>query len=118
VVERVVAASRLAPAIVGTPTVRVTDDGIEVEISVYADYIFASVVPGSPDRRPRPTSCTPATRASPSRGGAGRSPRSPAWGPRWPARWPTCAPSPRPADDLDDIEVGDLTVYDRTLGVA
>jgi hypothetical protein len=29
--------------------VRVTEDGVEVEISLYAEYIFAGVVPGSPD---------------------------------------------------------------------
>jgi uncharacterized membrane protein len=49
VVEQVVAASELAPDVVGSPTVRVTPDGVEVEISLYADYIFAGVVPGSPE---------------------------------------------------------------------
>jgi hypothetical protein len=49
VVERVVAASQLAPEVVGTPAVRVTDDGVEVEVSLRADYIFAGVIPGAAD---------------------------------------------------------------------
>jgi hypothetical protein len=50
VVGRIVGASELADDIVGTPVVRPTDGGgVEVEISLYADYIFAGVVPGSPD---------------------------------------------------------------------
>ena len=51
VVDRIVAASELAPELVGAPSVRVTDDGVEVEISLYADYIFAGVMPGTPDGR-------------------------------------------------------------------
>ena len=49
VVERIVAASELAPDVVGSPAVRVTDAGVEVEVSLYADYVFAGVVPGAPD---------------------------------------------------------------------
>jgi len=49
VVERIVASSERAPDVVGSPIVRVTEDGVEVEISLYAEYIFAGVVPGSPD---------------------------------------------------------------------
>jgi hypothetical protein len=49
VIARVVAASDLAPQVVGTPVVRIRPDTIEVELSVRADYIFAAVVPGAPD---------------------------------------------------------------------
>jgi hypothetical protein len=50
VVARIVAASEHAPQVVGTPRVSVVGGGrVEVEISLYADYIFAGVVPGSPD---------------------------------------------------------------------
>lgn len=49
VVDRIVAASDLAPEVVGGPVVRVTGNVIEVEISLYADYIFAGVVPGASD---------------------------------------------------------------------
>ena len=49
VAERVVAASELATDIVGTPIVRVDGGRVEVEISLRADYIFAGVVPGTPD---------------------------------------------------------------------
>ena len=49
VVERVVAASELAPQVVGTPAVRVDDGAVEVEISLQAEYVFAGVVPGAPD---------------------------------------------------------------------
>ena len=51
VVERVVAASDVAPEVVGAPAVRVTPDGVEVEVALHADYIFAGVVPGAPDGR-------------------------------------------------------------------
>jgi hypothetical protein len=49
VVARIVEASDLAPQVVGTPVVRIRPDTIEVELSVRADYVFASVVPGAPD---------------------------------------------------------------------
>jgi hypothetical protein len=49
VVERIVAGSELAPEMVGAPVVRVTGEVVEVEIWLYADYIFAGVVPGAAD---------------------------------------------------------------------
>ena len=51
VVGQVVAASDLAPDVVGAPAVRLTPEGVEVEVAIYADYIFAGVVPGAPDGR-------------------------------------------------------------------
>ena len=42
-------APALAPEVVGTPEVRVNDDGVEVEVALQADYVFAGVVPGAPD---------------------------------------------------------------------
>jgi hypothetical protein len=49
VVGRIVAASDLAPQVVGAPVVRVRPGTVEVELSLRADYVFASVVPGAPD---------------------------------------------------------------------
>jgi hypothetical protein len=49
VVERVVAASDLAPEVVGSPIVRVDGDRVEVEISLRAEYIFAGAIPGTAD---------------------------------------------------------------------
>lgn len=49
VARRAVAASHLADEVVGAPTVRVTAAGVEVEVALYADYVFAGVVPGAPD---------------------------------------------------------------------
>jgi len=49
VVDRIVAASDLAPQVVGAPVVRIRPGAVEVELTVRADYIFASVVPGAPD---------------------------------------------------------------------
>jgi len=49
VVARIVAASDLAPQVVGAPVVRIRLDTVEVELSLRADYVFASVVPGAPD---------------------------------------------------------------------
>ncbi len=49
VVERIVAASDEAPDVVGSPRVTVADGRVEVEVSLYADYIFSGVVPGAPD---------------------------------------------------------------------
>ncbi len=49
VAERVVAASELATDLAGAPIVRVDGGRVEVEISLRADYIFAGVVPGTPD---------------------------------------------------------------------
>jgi hypothetical protein len=49
VVERVVAASSLAPELAAPPEVVVTDEGVEVTLSLEADYVFAGVMPGAPD---------------------------------------------------------------------
>lgn len=49
VVDRVVAASDLAPEVVGAPVVRVEDGRVEVAISLRADYIFARAIPGAAD---------------------------------------------------------------------
>jgi hypothetical protein len=49
VVAEIVAASDLAPQVVGTPRVSVDGARVEVEVSLHADYIFAGVVPGAPD---------------------------------------------------------------------
>jgi hypothetical protein len=49
VAEQVVAASDLAPDVVGAPAVTVDDGRVEVAVSLDADYIFAGVVPGAPD---------------------------------------------------------------------
>jgi hypothetical protein len=49
VVERIVAASDLAPDVAAPPTVRVTGDSVAVEVSLHADYIFAGVIPGTAD---------------------------------------------------------------------
>lgn len=49
VVERIVAASDLAPDVAAPPTVHVTGDSVVVEVSLHADYIFAGVIPGTPD---------------------------------------------------------------------
>ena len=48
-VARIVAASDLAPQVVGSPVVRIRPDAVEVELSLRADYVFASVVPGAPE---------------------------------------------------------------------
>ena len=49
VVQRIVAASELAPDVATPPIVRVTGDSVLVEVSLHADYIFAGVIPGTPD---------------------------------------------------------------------
>ncbi|HET6950267.1 MAG TPA: hypothetical protein VFI47_07825 [Acidimicrobiales bacterium] len=49
VVIQVVMASELAPLVVGTPDVQVTADGVEVELAIRAEYVFAGVMPGAPD---------------------------------------------------------------------
>lgn len=49
VVDRVVAASELAPDLAGAPVVTVTEGGVEVTLALEADYVFAGVVPGAPD---------------------------------------------------------------------
>ena len=49
VVDDVVGASELAPHLAAPPSVTVTAEGVSVEITLEADYIFAGVVPGAPD---------------------------------------------------------------------
>ena len=49
VVADVVGASELAPLLAAPPSVTVTAEGVSVEITLEADYIFAGVVPGAPD---------------------------------------------------------------------
>lgn len=49
IVERVVAASSLAAELAAPPDVVVTDEGVEVTLSLEADYVFAGVMPGAPD---------------------------------------------------------------------
>ena len=48
-VERTVAASDLAPHLVGRPRVRVAGDTVEVALDVEADYFFTGALPGTPD---------------------------------------------------------------------
>ena len=49
VVADVVRASELAPHLAAPPSVTVTAEGVSVEITLEADYIFAGVVPGAPE---------------------------------------------------------------------
>jgi hypothetical protein len=49
VVDDVVGASELAPHLAAPPSVTITAEGVSVEITLEADYIFAGVVPGAPD---------------------------------------------------------------------
>jgi antirestriction protein ArdC len=49
VVDRIVAASELAPELAAAPVVVVSDDGVEVTLAVEADYVFAAAIPGAPD---------------------------------------------------------------------
>ena len=49
IVERVVAASSLAAELAAPPDVVVTDEGVEVTLSLEADYVFAGVMPGAPE---------------------------------------------------------------------
>ena len=48
-VERSLAASELAPDLAGAPEVTVTPDTVEVTVTLAADYLFAGVIPGTPD---------------------------------------------------------------------
>jgi hypothetical protein len=50
VVDDAVAASELAPHLAAAPVMTVTDEGVRVELAVEADYIFAGIVPGAPER--------------------------------------------------------------------
>ena len=47
-VQRAVAASELAPHVVGPPSVTLTGNSVRVEVAVEADYVFADAVPGAP----------------------------------------------------------------------
>jgi len=49
VVQRAVAASDLAPHLVGSPRVSVEGDTVSVSVTVRADYIFTAALPGAPD---------------------------------------------------------------------
>jgi Flp pilus assembly protein TadG len=49
VVARSVAASELAPHLVGPPRVTVDGDRVEVRLTLRADYLFTGVMPGTPD---------------------------------------------------------------------
>lgn len=49
VVARSVAASELAPHLVGPPRVAVDGDQVEVRLTLRADYLFTGVMPGTPD---------------------------------------------------------------------
>ncbi|HLM29432.1 MAG TPA: hypothetical protein VK360_05875, partial [Acidimicrobiales bacterium] len=46
VVDDVVGASELAPLLAAPPSVTVTAEGVSVEITLEADYVFAGVLPG------------------------------------------------------------------------
>lgn len=50
VVQRSVAASGLAPHVVGGPQVTVDGDTVEVLLTVAARHLFTGAVPGAPDR--------------------------------------------------------------------
>jgi hypothetical protein len=49
VVDQVLSASELASHLAADPVVVVTDDGVEVTLSLEADYVFAAAIPGAPD---------------------------------------------------------------------
>ena len=63
VVDDVVGASELAPHLAAPPSVTVTAEGVSVEITLEADYIFAGVVPGAPDGTVVAASATAAAEA-------------------------------------------------------
>jgi hypothetical protein len=48
-VEQAIAASDLAPDLVGAPVVHVTDDRVEVVLTVEARRLFAGAIPGAAD---------------------------------------------------------------------
>jgi hypothetical protein len=48
VVVRTVAASEMAPHLVGPPEVSVDGDRVEVSLTLRADYLFTGVMPGTP----------------------------------------------------------------------
>jgi hypothetical protein len=49
VVERAVGTSELAAYLAEPPRTSITRDGVRVEVSLEADYIFAGALPGAPD---------------------------------------------------------------------
>ncbi|HKH05618.1 MAG TPA: hypothetical protein VKA65_10675 [Acidimicrobiales bacterium] len=49
VVATAVQASELAGSLAAPPTVDITAEGLVVTISMTADYVFAGVIPGTPD---------------------------------------------------------------------
>jgi Flp pilus assembly protein TadG len=49
VVARTVAASEMAPHLVGPPEVSVDGDRVEVRLTLRADYLFTGAMPGTPD---------------------------------------------------------------------
>ena len=63
VVDDVVGASELAPLLAAPPSVTVTAEGVSVEITLEADYIFAGVLPGAPDGTVVAASATAAAEA-------------------------------------------------------
>lgn len=66
VVDRVVAASDLAPELVADPIVVVTADAVEVTLTVEADYVFAPAIPGAPHRAVLTASASASAAAAPS----------------------------------------------------
>jgi len=48
-VDQALAASDLAPDLVGSPVVRVSDDRVEVVLQLEADHLFADAIPGAAD---------------------------------------------------------------------
>jgi hypothetical protein len=63
VVDDVVGASELAPLLAAPPSVTVTAEGVSVEITLEADYVFAGVLPGAPDGTVVAASATAAAEA-------------------------------------------------------
>jgi hypothetical protein len=63
VVDDVVGASELAPLLAAPPSVTVTAEGVSVEITLEADYVFAGVLPGAPDSTIVAASATAAAEA-------------------------------------------------------
>lgn len=47
-VDRTLAASDLAPHLVGRPVVRIAGDTVEVALEIEADYLFTGALPGTP----------------------------------------------------------------------
>jgi hypothetical protein len=49
VVDRSLAASDLAPHLVGSPEISIVGSSVEIALAVRADYLFAKAVPGAAD---------------------------------------------------------------------